>query len=116
MLDELDQLRNHEPLGRLLTHYARAGTTDREAWQARLMEVQGVEPAGLVKLHGLLIAYGWVEQNTGATFGSPPGVVAQCYRATAAGHRAARHVRTIAPEMTRPGGDSLSPSAGSAAA
>jgi hypothetical protein len=42
-----------------------------------------------VRLHGELLAYGWLEQNTGvvsASSGAPPA----CYRVTAVGLRALR--------------------------
>lgn len=95
MFDELDRLREHEHLYRLLDHYAQHGQADREAWQDRVMELEGVEPRDLVRLHGELLACGWVEQNTGHTPGSQPGAVAGCYRATAAGLRALKqsHLR-----------------------
>lgn len=54
------------------------------------MQLEGVPAAELVKLHGELIAYGWVEQNTGVTTILKPGVAACCYRVTAAGKRALR--------------------------
>ena len=91
--DAWPQLRESEALGRLLTHYADLGAADREAWQDRRMGLEGVEPRELVRLHGQLIACGWLEQNTGATPVSMPGVVAACYRVTAAGLRALRQAR-----------------------
>jgi hypothetical protein len=42
----------------------------------------------LVKLHGLLIAFGWVEQNTGHVPTLQAGMVPACYRATVLGRRA----------------------------
>jgi hypothetical protein len=91
MFDEMDRLRAHELLRRLLAHYVRAGEADREAWQDRLMEMDGVEPQALTRLHGELLAYGWLDQNTGAVAAPRPGAVPRCYRATRAGHRALRH-------------------------
>ena len=44
------------------------------------MELEGAKPRDLVRLHGQLLARGWVEQNTGATPVLRPGSVA---RATA---------------------------------
>jgi hypothetical protein len=43
MFDELDCLRESPELQRLLGHYAEAGAADRDAWQDRLMESEGVE-------------------------------------------------------------------------
>jgi hypothetical protein len=82
MFDEFERLGENEHLFGLLAYYARAGNDDREAWQRRLMQVEGVRAEDLVKLHGELIAYDWVEQNTGA--------VPACYRVTPAGLRAFR--------------------------
>ncbi len=82
MFDELEQLTRREELFRLLGHYAEAGAADREAWQARLAELVGAGPRDLVRLHGELLAFDWVEQDTGA---------AACrYRVTATGLRAFR--------------------------
>ena len=88
MFDELQQLRDSKPLGRLLQHYARAGLKNCEAWQDRVMHLPGVEARELVTLHGLLLAYGWLEQNTGKTPRLKPGVAACCYRITDVGMRA----------------------------
>jgi hypothetical protein len=88
MYDELDWLRENSDLRRLLAYYADPGAADREAWQDRLMDLQGVEARERVRLHGLLIAFGWAEQNTGHTPACRPGAVPACYRATAAGTRA----------------------------
>jgi hypothetical protein len=96
--DGWPRLRQSEALARLLTHYADLGAADREAWQDRRMGLEGVEPRDLVRLHGALIACGWVEQNTGATAVLRPGAVAACYRVTAAGLRALRQARDGDPE------------------
>jgi hypothetical protein len=88
MFDELVWLRENPDLRRLLAHYAEAGAADREAWRGRLMALEGVEARELVRLHGLLIVFGWAEQNTGHTPACRPGSVPACYRATAAGTRA----------------------------
>ena len=85
MIDEIERLSGNEALRRLLSHYAEAGSADREAWQDRLMELEGTGPKELVKLHGELIAFGWVDQNTGATPVVKPGVVSSCYRITPVG-------------------------------
>ena len=57
------------------------------------MALEGVGSRDLVRLHGQLIACGWVEQNAGATPVLRPGAVAACYRVTAAGLRALRQAR-----------------------
>jgi hypothetical protein len=88
MLDELQVLQGNEYLSRLLAHYAEAGATNRESWQDRVMNLEGVERQELIKLHGKLIAFGWLEQNTGAVPILQQGAVPQCYRVTGAGLRA----------------------------
>jgi hypothetical protein len=93
MFDELERLRDAKELYALLRHYQQAGEADRQAWQDRLAEMEGVEPGLLVKLHGELLAYGWLEQNTGLTPVLRAGAAANCYRITTAGLRALKQVR-----------------------
>jgi hypothetical protein len=87
MFDELERL-EEKKLHTLLSHYAQLAGAEKEAWQDRLMQMENVEPRELAKLHGELIAYGWLEQNTGVTAILKPGVAASCYRVTTAGLRA----------------------------
>jgi hypothetical protein len=88
MFDELERLAESEHLFALLAHYARASAADREAWQDRLMALEGARSEDLVKLHGELLAYDWIEPNTTGTAVPRAGAVSQCYRITAAGLRA----------------------------
>ncbi len=88
MFDELDLLRHTPQLQQLLGHYVETSPEDQERWQDRLMHLEGVEPQDLVKLHGLLIAFTWLTQNTGNTPQLRPGAVPCCYRVTPAGRRA----------------------------
>jgi hypothetical protein len=94
MLDELERLRGVKELSDLLRHYQQAGQADRETWQDRVVQMEGVEPRQLVKLHGELLAYGWLEQNTGLTPVLRAGAAANCYRITNAGIRALKQART----------------------
>jgi hypothetical protein len=93
MLDEMDRLRNVGDLYDLLTHYAALGAPDRQVWQDRQMPAAGAEPARLTKLHGELVAFGWLEQNTGLTPLLRPTSAPACYRITPAGGRALKQVR-----------------------
>jgi hypothetical protein len=93
MLDEMDRLREVKVLLALLTHYHERAAGDRQAWQDRLLELEGVAGRDLVRLHGELLAYGWIEQNTGETPAPRAGAAAACYRVTTAGTRALRQVR-----------------------
>jgi hypothetical protein len=93
MFDEMDRLREAKELRELLEHYAALGAADRQAWQDRAMEKEGVGARELVKLHGELLAYGWLEQNTGVTPGPRQGPAPRCYRVRAAGARALKQAR-----------------------
>jgi hypothetical protein len=88
--DEPDMIDPDGPLFGLLRHYAELGLADRESWRDRVMELDGAGAKELSRLHGELIALGWVEQNTGATPVLKPGVAAACYRVTTHGLRAYR--------------------------
>ena len=99
MFDEMALLENGTDLQRLLGHYGDLGKPDRQVWQDRLMELDGVEPRELARLHGELLAYGWLEQNTGITDGARPGSAAACYRISPAGVRALKELRSAARAM-----------------
>jgi hypothetical protein len=97
MFDDEERLRRDKHLAMLLAHYAAAGAADRETWQDRLMALDGMEGKELSRLHGELIALGWIEQNTGVTLVLKPGVVSACYRVTTAGQRALKRARAEGP-------------------
>lgn len=88
LFDDPRPRRHAGALFQLLAHYAEAGIADRAAWHDRVMELEGLSPRELARLHGDLIARGWVEQNTGFTEVLGAGEVPRCYRVTAAGLRA----------------------------
>jgi hypothetical protein len=94
MFDELERLGDVPDLLKLLTHYAQVGAAERETWQDRLLALEDVPTGELVKLHGELLAYSWIEQNTGSTPILKPGAVACCYRITVAGQRALKWALT----------------------
>jgi hypothetical protein len=94
--DELDRLKAKPNLLQLLTHYADLGALSREEWQDRLMAMEGVEAPEMSKLHGDLIAFQWIEQNTGNFSVLRAGAVPGCYRATLGGLRAVQQIQ--APE------------------
>jgi hypothetical protein len=93
MFDDLQHLRDDPSLFHLLNYYVQDGAADREAWQDRLMQLDEAPAGDLVQWHGELLAYGWIEQNTGTVSILRPGTVPQCYRPTTAGQRAIRRVR-----------------------
>lgn len=94
MFDELNLLRESPQLQQLLSHYIEASPEDQEAWQDRLMHLDGVEAQDLARLHGQLIAFNLVEQNTGSTSVLRPGAVPCCYLVTTAGRRALQAARS----------------------
>jgi len=86
MLDELEHLRTNANLQQLLAHYVRLAAPDRDIWQERLMSLDGVDAAGMTSLHGLLLAFGWIEWTSARN----DQKWAACYRATLDGIRALR--------------------------
>jgi hypothetical protein len=94
MSDEIDRLSEKASLLQLLSHYAELGAPNRETWQDRLMSLEGVEPPEMTKLHGELLAFAWIEQNTGNCPGIRTGTIPGCYRVTLAGLRAIKQVQS----------------------
>lgn len=87
MFDDSLRLQENPQLLSLLTYYAQMGTEDRATWRDRLMQMEGVEPKQLSALHGELIAFDWIEQNTGQAISRPDGTLSACYRITLNGLR-----------------------------
>src|ERR1700722_19949496 len=82
MFDDSLRLQENPHLLYLLSHYAQQGIEDRATWRDRLMQMEGIEPKQLSTLHGELIAFDWIEQNTGQASPMKDGVLANCYRIT----------------------------------
>jgi hypothetical protein len=99
MFDEMDRLRGMKGLLPLLSHYGALGAKDRQVWQDRLQEMDDFGPRELVKLHGELMACGFLEQNTGVTPELRPGSAPGCYRITPAGVRALKQIRAEEMQM-----------------
>ncbi len=95
MLDFPKRLRENAHLLALLSHYAQLGSEDRTIWQDRLMQMEGLEPKEITVLHGELIAFDWVEQNTGHAVGRPDGTLSGCYRITQNGMREVRRIQGL---------------------
>lgn len=102
MLDFSVRLRENAHLLALLSHYARPGAEDRTAWRDRVMRMDGVEPQQLTVLHGELIAFDWVEQNTGDARRSAGGALAACYRVTPHGLREFQRLHGIEAGEAQP--------------
>lgn len=90
MFDEMKRLREDQRLLQLLENYVQAAANNLEIWLDRQMQLPNASTVELTLLHGELLAYGWIEQNTGNVpvlrMGDCPG----CYRITAAGRRAVK--------------------------
>jgi hypothetical protein len=87
MFDLSERLRANAQLLSLLSHYARLGSEDRAAWRDRVMRMDGATPEQLTALHGELIAFDGIEQNTGNAVLLPDGTLSACYRVTQNGLR-----------------------------
>ena len=86
MSEEIEQF--PEDLVGLLQLYANAGLANPDAWQLRIMTLDGADDRRLSRLHGRLIAAGWIEFNVAAA--RAKSEMMRCYRITAAGRRALR--------------------------
>src|SRR5580692_7999486 len=87
MLDFSVRLRENTHLLALLSHYARKSPEDRTVWQDRLMKMEGIDSQQLTTLHGELIAYDWIEQNTGQAKMSQDGTLTAWYGCNLRGAR-----------------------------
>ena len=101
MFDDSLRLQENPHLLALLSHYAQLGTEDRAAWRDRLMQMEGAEPKQLSALHGELIAFGWIEQNTGQAILGQDGTLSACYRITLHGLREYRQFQGVEAEEER---------------
>ena len=104
MLDDSLRLRENPHLLALLANYATQGIEDRSTWRDRVMQMEGVEPREMSALHGELIAFDWIEQNTGHARLLPDGRLSACYRITVNGLREFRkfHGVEIAEDSSQP--------------
>jgi hypothetical protein len=98
MPDEDARLQENAHLLFLLEHYC--ASEDRETWLDRVMQIAELDRAAITGLHGELLAYGWIEQNTGVLPLPQMGACAGSYRSSAAGRKAlTRYRRALAGEM-----------------
>lgn len=98
VINEIDRLREFTPLQSLLRHYAELGRADRQCWQDRRMQQEECTARDLTRLHGELMAYGWLEQNTGMVTSGKFGEVLACYRITPSGLRAMKRLVVVEDE------------------
>jgi hypothetical protein len=89
MLDALELIRADRRLRGLLDEYHKnRARQPHKPWHDRIMALDGVEPRELSRLHGLLLANGWLETRVFAEAFSQPGTIADAYRITRDGLRA----------------------------
>lgn len=92
MLDSLERLRTDPQLLHLFSLYADLCESNPEMWHPRLTQLEDDERADLVKLHGELIAFDLIEQNTGQM---------PCrYRLTRAGIKTFREIENLTEDHT----------------
>lgn len=91
MLDGIFILRENPQLRSLLEAYRARKTALPDAeWHDRVMEMGNVDSMTLVRLHGLLLANGWIETRVDRESFAQPGILRCCYRASPEGLRALR--------------------------
>ncbi|MFZ9792714.1 MAG: hypothetical protein ACO3GX_09980 [Gemmataceae bacterium] len=85
----------------LLMRYYRPSSEERSAWQARVMELEGATSNEITKMHGELIAQGWIEQNLETILGRDGGSFLQSsYRITPSGVRTTKGLQeSLAEEL-----------------
>ena len=102
-------LRENPHILALLSHYAQLVSDDRTVWQDRVMQMDGIDSKQLTALHGVLIAFNGIEQNTGHAIFRQDGTLSACYRITQSGLREFRRIHGIeveeiseSPEVPQP--------------
>ncbi|MFO0945510.1 MAG: hypothetical protein U1D30_06140 [Planctomycetota bacterium] len=84
-------LQSNRPLRDLLEQYrARQISRPDMEWQDRVMELGTLTPTELSKLHGLLLANGWVDTRVTADAFATAGKLTDCYKVTRDGLSALR--------------------------
>jgi hypothetical protein len=92
MFNEIERLRDTSALLTLLTHYAGLAAPDRQVWHDRLMRLDGCDARQITRLHGELIAHGWLELDVASVPRPQAGAVPGCYRVTREGLRALKQI------------------------
>jgi hypothetical protein len=95
MFDFSVSLRENAHLLALLSHYAQEVAEDQMTWQARLMQMDGIDSKQLTSLHGDLIAFNGIEPNTGQAIFGQDGTPSACYRITHCGLQEYRRIYGI---------------------
>ena len=92
MITSIETLRADPKLHALLSAYATLKRKNPDVdWHDRVMELAGCEPSELNRLHGLLLASGWIETRVHGDSFRTAGKLASCYRVTADGSAVLRY-------------------------
>lgn len=96
MLGASDVLRENLRLRRLLLHYEETYRRQVDAeWLDRLMELDGTDGEELSRLHGLLLAHGWLDSRVHHQAFDLPGQVRACYQITREGRHMLRFLEDV---------------------
>lgn len=91
MYGTLEILLENPVLHQLLEEYAEKKLKVPDAdWQDRIMQFGECQSKELSRLHGRLIALGWLETRVAHDVFAVPGRLTHCYRITREGQRALR--------------------------
>jgi hypothetical protein len=86
MMTSIESLKADPKLHALLTCYAQLKRKNPDVeWHDRVMELPGCDPAELHRLHGLLLASGWIETRVHGDSFRTAGKLVSCYRVTTDG-------------------------------
>lgn len=86
MKSSVESLRADPKLHALLAAYAELKRKSPDAeWGDRVMSLPGCDPTDLHRLHGLLLASGWIETRVHGDSFQTAGRLASCYRLTSDG-------------------------------
>jgi len=104
-----DALRNDPKLHALLAAYSALKKQKPDAeWHDRIMELPSCTTEQINKLHGLLLAGGWIETRVHGDSFKTAGRLESCYRITPDGNAALRFAGAAAPLTEEDSDDEIS--------
>lgn len=91
MITNIQTLQSDEQLRQLLDRYVQLHKSQPKVeWHDRVMELDGCDTQRLAKLHGLLLASGWIETRVHGDSFRHAGRLEACYKVTHDGVHALR--------------------------
>ena len=98
MIDTFDLLRENPALRQLLEYYCEVADRKPDVeWHDRIMEMHGADAKMLTRLHGQLLANGWIETRVHFDAIAATGDLRECYKPTRDGVHALRLVGDFIP-------------------